>query len=689
MTSFISTPATYSATSSRLALKPLFAALCFLTSTSSLADVARIEIERRETLSSEQTDIRYEAIYGTVHFTLDPLADGNQKVTDIRYAPVNDAGLVEFSADFKLLVPDAGHASDTLLYHVNNRGGSRVPPEISLTHPLTALGHTYLVTGWINELTPSDTRIRLHAPVVGTAAQPITGQVRYEIIVGSAGNDENIAGDNHLAYAPTETGMQNATLTQRVNQADPRVPIAREDFSLTVSSAPESNQPTVTLNVKGGLQPGVIYELIYEAKDPVLAGAGMAGIRDMVALLRHGTDDAALTTQLEALAVPDVEHTVAWGNSQSGRLLRLFLYQGFNEDLEGRRVFDGVMPVIAGAGYGMFNNRFAMPTRTNGQHENHLYPNDYYPFTYGDNDGLDPYSGRPDSVLRLTRNTNTEPKVMHIQTSNEYWIRGGSLPHTDPLGQRDAVVPENVRFYAIGGSQHGSGSGQPREATAGQLPNNPNMWTPFADTLLAALVNWVADDTPPPPSRYPKIADGSLVPSHLPSGEINPAAWNPLPGVNHPKAMYKVGYADYGTRFRSHGIIELQPLSTTRYYEPMVPAVGKDNNDSPLSTLLPPLTAVPLGTFVPWNLRAVASGAETELARLAGGYIPFPATPEEAARNQDPRTPISELYSGFDDYLQRYETATDALIAEGYLLPEFKETLMDIARGNEDKFPTQ
>lgn len=672
--------------SARSAFTPLLASLCILTSNTALAEVSRIEIERRETLTSEQTDIRYEAIYGTVHFTLDPHADGNQKIADIRYAPVNVAGLVEFSADFKLLVPDADIASDSLLYHVNNRGGSRVPPEISLSHPLAALGHTYLVTGWINELTPSDTRIRLHAPIVGTAEQPITGEVRYEIIVGSAGNDENIAGDNHLAYAPTAAGMQNATLTQRVNQADPRVPIAREDFSLTVGEAPESNQPLVTLNLKGGLQPGVIYELMYEAKDPVLAGAGMAGIRDMVALLRNGGDDAALNAQLAELALPELEHTVAWGNSQSGRLLRLFLYQGFNEDLQGRRVFDGVMPVIAGAGYGMFNNRFAMPTRTNGQHESHLYPNDYYPFTYGENDGLDPYSGRPDSVLRLARNTNTVPKLMHIQTSNEYWIRGGSLPHTDPLGTLDAAIPDNVRFYAIGGSQHGSGTGQPGAAAAGQLPNNPNMWTPFADTLLAALVSWVSDDTPPPPSRYPKIADGTLVPSHLPSGEINPAAWNPLPGVRHPKAMYKVGYADYGPRFRSHGIIDLHPASTTRYYEPMVPAVGPDNNDSPISTLLPPLTAVPLGTFVPWNLRAVASGAETELARLAGGYIPFPATPEEAARNNDPRTPVSALYSGFADYLSRYEAATDQLVNEGYLLPEFKQVLMDIARGNADRF---
>lgn len=648
------------------------------------AEVSRIEIERRETLSSEQTSIRYEALYGTLYFTLDPAEPGNQMVHDIGLAPVNADGLVEFSTDFKLLVPDRAIASDALLYHVNNRGGSRLPPEISLTHPLTMLGYTYLVTGWINELTPGENRYRLHAPIVGTAAEPVTGLVRYEIIVGSAGNDESINGEGHLAYTPTADGLLNATLTARLNQTDPRVPVPRANFTLNVSAVAGANQPLVTLNLKGGLQPGVIYELIYEAQDPVLGGAGMAGIRDIVSLLRYGTDDVALNSQVAQLGLPALEHSVSWGNSQSGRLLRLFLYEGFNSDLDGRRVFDGVMPVIAGAGYGMFNNRFAMPTRTNGQHENQLYPNDYFPFTYGDS--TDPYTGRTDGLLARARSSNTEPKVMHIQTSNEYWIRGGSLPHTDPLGTSDAVIPDNVRFYAIGGSQHGSGSGRPGAPGGGQLPNNPNMWTPFADSLLVSMVNWVKDEALPPPSVYPKIADGTLVPSHLSDGTINPAAWNPLPGINHPKAMYKVGYADFGERFLSQGIIDIHPTTTDQYYEPMVPRVGSDNNDQPGNTLLPALTAVPLGTFVPWNLRSTASGADTELARLAGGYVPFPRTPEEATATKDPRIAISDLYAGFEDYLRRYEAATDELIRKGYLLPAFKETLMAIARGNQGSF---
>ena len=125
----------------------------------------------------------------------------------------------------------------------------------------------------------------------------------------------------------------------------------------------------------------------------------------------------------------------------------------------------------------MFNNRFAMPTRTNGHHSNYLFPNDLFPFTYGES--IDPFTGLSDGILKKAINTNTAPKIMHIQTSNEYWIRAGSLPHTNPEGTRDALVPPSVRFYTIGGSQHGSGNGLPREATNGQLPPNPSMWNPI------------------------------------------------------------------------------------------------------------------------------------------------------------------------------------------------------------------
>ena len=655
--------------------RSLFVLLLLIYSTFAAADLTRLEVKSRETLQDAAVNFTYEKVQGIAYFTLDPADPANAAIIDLQHAPRNQDGLVEYAADFRMLIPDAAIANGGLLYHVNNRGGSEVPPESALTHPLSALGFTYLVTGWINEMSAAENLLLLHAPIVGSSAEPITGEVRYEIIVGEQSNDVNIAGGGHLAYTPTETGARDATLTHRLYPHDPRVPFERSQFRLDVQTAAGRNQPLVTLNLDGGFEPGRIYELKYTAQDSVLAGAGMAGIRDMVSMIRYDGDSAILAP----LSLPTVTHTVAWGNSQSGRLLRQFMYDGLNADSDGRIVFDGIIPVIAGSGFGMFNNRFAMPTRTNGQESNQLYPNDLFPFTYGDS--TDPFSGRTDGILKKARESNTLPKVMHIQTSNEYWLRAGSLPHTNPQGTEDAVLPEEVRFYTIGGSQHGSGNGKPRAATSTQLPPNPNMWSPIADSLLVAMYDWVAKGVEPPASRYPKISDGTLIASHV-NGRINRSAWKPLNGVTHPEHIYVVGFANWGDRWWQERIIDQHPTGTDQYYNPLVPAVNRDNNDLPESTILPPLTQVPIATFVPWNLRAPATGAPKSLARLSGGYIPFSPNTAAAVQSRDSRNSIAGLYNSFDDYLQKYAAATDKLIAEGYLLPGFKETLMEIARGN-------
>ena len=654
----------------------LLLAVGFLAGNQALADVTRIDIVEQETLTDAGVDFSYRRISGLVHFTLDPNDPANAAVTDIQLAPLNADGLVEYAADFRLLVPSADIANGGLLYNVNNRGNSRVPPEVSLQHPLSGKGFTYLISGWINEIAPRPGRLRLHAPVVGIGDAPVTGEVRYEVSVENAADSVNIAGGGHLAYAPTEAGLANARLTQRLYQEDPRIPVSRADFDLQVNEVADHNQVEVLLSVDGGLQPGYLYELIYEARDPVLAGAGLAGIRDLVSLLRYADTDSELLADLD---LAEIEHTVAWGISQSGRLLRQFVYDGFNSDLQGRQVFDGVIPVIAGGGYGMFNNRFAMPTRTNGHHSNYLYPNDLFPFTYGES--TDPYTGRRDGVLSKARADGTVPRIMHIQTTNEYWLRAGSLPHTNPQGTADARIPEEVRFYTIGGSQHGSRDGVVREASRGQLPDNPNRWSPISESLIVAMYDWVAEGVEPPASRYPRIADGTLVPSHI-DGEINSRAWQPLAGINHPGSMYQPQHTGYGDRWDSERIIDTHPEYSDHAYGALVPAVDADNNDLAESTVLPPLTSVPLGTFVPWNLRAPSNGAEASLARLTGGYIPFAENPAAAQQQQDPRSTLESLYRSADDYLSRYEQATDELIEQGFLLPGFKQDYMEIGRRN-------
>ena len=666
-----------------LKIKPhvlLLVAIYAVLSPAAVAEVTRIEVINEETLSDSAVDFSYRAIHGVVYFTLDPVDPSNMAITDIAYAPTNERGLVEYSADFKLVVPSDSIANGGLMYMVNNRGGGSTPPENSLLHPLSKHGFTYLLTGWINEIDERPGRLRLHAPIVGSAQERITGDVRYEVIVSRPALESNIAGGGHLAYEPTAVGLENASLSERLYPTDPRVPIERSQFSLDVADSQNSNQKHITLNLESGFKPGYIYELIYEAMNPVLAGAGMSGIRDLVSLIRYGGEGSG---ELQNLDLPTIEHSVAYGFSQSGRLLRQFMYDGFNADLEQRQVFDGVVPFIAGGGYGMFNNRFAMPTRTNGHHSNYLYPNDLFPFTYGDS--TNPFTGNTDGVLKKARETNTVPKVMHIQTSNEYWGRAGSLPHTNPQGTADAPLPEEVRFYTIGGSQHGSGNGIPSAASSSQLPRNPSMWNPIGMSLIVSMYAWVSEGIEPPASRYPRIEDGSLVTSHV-DGRINSAAWNRLNSVTHPTAIYQPSHNNYGSRWEEERIIDEHPISSDHYYNSLVPAVDSDNNDLSHSTILPPTAEVPLATFTSWNLRAIETGAEKSLARLSGGYIPYARDAVTALADRDRRSSIEGLYRSFDDYLKKYEAATDLLIDSGYLLPGFKAVYMDIANHMESVF---
>ena len=77
------------------------------------------------------------------------------------------------------------------------------------------------------------------------------------------------------------------------------------------------------------------------------------------------------------------EKAYAWGRSQTGRCLRDFVYRGYNADAPGRRVFDGVLPHVAGAGRKWLNHRFASPIVSGGQqYEDHFNIADSFPFSY-------------------------------------------------------------------------------------------------------------------------------------------------------------------------------------------------------------------------------------------------------------------------------------------------------------------
>ncbi len=635
------------------------------------AEVIRFDILSREPVEAVSGQVGpYERLRGRVVYALDPELPANQAVIDLGLAADNGEGRVELYGDVEILAPrDLSLAQPTLLYDINNRGRRLWGDQPFFRQ------HGYVVvwSGWIAQVRPDPELLRLEAPVaLDEDGVPVSGTVRAEMIAEAATERLTISDRGQLAFEPVASALPDATLTRRPRERDAPEMLPRDAWEFILTRGPQdegSGLIEADLRLDGGFEPGVIYELIYQAFGSVVQGAGFAAIRDVVSFLRY--DDSASNPLRGADGRPIARHVIGEGRSQSGRALRMFLYEGFNADEAGRIVFDGVMPVISGGGQGFFNHRFASPTRTATAHSGHLYPVDVFPFTYGEE--TDPFTGRTDSILGRARAAGVAPKVMHLDTSSEHWHRSASLVLTDPSGDRDTEIPDDVRIYVFGGSQHGPARGP---SDRGQLAPNPNVYEPFLQTLFLAMDRWVTDGTPPPPGVHPRIADGTLV-----DWQEDKAGWQALPGVRYPTSIQQPDVLDYGEAFATERRIDHHPpLRRGDRYGVRVPALDDDNNE--LGVLRMPAVAVPVATYTSWNLRAPGIGQPDALLGLAGGIIPFPRTRADREASGDPRRSVEERYAGFDAYLAEVMRAGETLVAEGYLLDEHLAAIKARAEAN-------
>lgn len=680
MTIRIPTPKT-----NQSAFRWLFAAFAISTGwlQSASAEVTRFEIQDRTPFADGKIfgDVgAYDCITGRVYFEIDPKLPGNQRIIDVQHAALNNRGKVEFSADLDILAPkDLSKARGAALYDVNNRGnklairffnsgGGGNTPKDPGNGFLMRHGWIVVWSGWDGELLPGGGRLQLNSPVAGTQKQPITGKVRYEVSVTTDGDTRtSINGGGHGAYRPTAKGIESASLSWRLRPGDPRIEIPRSQFQLYVNDVPSDLQgqlPSVELGLPAGFQKGYLYELIYEAQDPIVHGVTFASVRDLMTALRHGTGEG---NPLLADGNAVVKRNHGFGVSQSGRYLREFLYSGFNADEQGRKVFDGLIPHVAGGGLGSFNHRFAQPTTYNTQHEYHQWPSDRFPFTY--TTMTDPFSKQTDGILAQAEKDDVVPYVLHTQSSAEYWHRSGSLAHTDPQAERDAPIPDSVRIFAFGGTQHGP-AGWPPSKGNGQTLANPGDYRPFLRALLTAMDERAAGGKPIPKSQYPTIAAKNLVHWYQ-----QDSGFPVIPGVRYPDAIQQPPVFDLGPNWMTRGIIDYQPPGIKGRYQVLVPACGPDGNER--GCLLPPEVKVPIATFTGWSVRTADSGAQGQLVKLAGSYIPFPLTRFQREWTGDPRQSVEELHGSLDKYRRRLRKACEVLASERYLLPEDVDAIND------------
>lgn len=667
--------------------------LLLLLTSPARAELVRIDWHTREPFAGGQAfgDVGpYEKLVGVAHCEVDPTHRRNRLIVDLDLAPRTAAGRVAFAADVCILLPrDPARGNGAILYDVNNRGNKLALGFFNNApggnDPTTAAdagngflfrrGYTVVWCGWIGELLPGGGRLLLQAPEARSNGQPLTGIVRYEVTTDSPTDRLPLSRrDGHGCYPPTARGERDGVLTWRMRETDARIVIPRGQWSLERSTIPKVDKGVpgslapVRLKLAGGFRPGYLYELVCESSGARVQGLGFAAVRDLVSFLKH---DASASNPLRHGERSAIRRAHAFGVSQSGRFLRHLLWQGFNLDERGRPVFDGLMPHVAGGGLGFFNHRFAQPTRHNGQHDDHLYPCDVFPFTYGDSDDDFAVSadllrrrGQPDGILhRLSAEKPARlPKVLHTQSAAEYWHRSGSLVHTDTLGTVDAPIPANVRLYAFGGTQHGPAGFPPGRGVADHR-HNPADYRPQLRALLDALDAWVREDTPPPPSVYPRIADRTLVDWRQQS-----TGFPSLPGVRYPEVIQQPSALDLGPLYASRGVISIEPPRLLGHYRVLVPASDADGNDR--GTLQPLEVAVPLATYTGWNLRRRDVGAEAMLATLAGMMLPLPRTEAERQATGDPRVSIEKRYGDQAAYRRRWQTVRDRMVRNRHLLPE-------------------
>lgn len=589
-----------------------------LVARSAAGEVTRVEVKSRAVVGSAG----YEKIAGTVHFAINPADPHNRVIVNIGKAPVNGQGKVEFSSNFFLLRPvDAARSNGVALVEVSNRGRKGLLTGFSRASGsfdpstdadlgdgfLTRQGFTLAWVGWQFDVRDDGALMTMRAPRMQGASMT----VRAEFTPNDRSPEfavVDLAG--YPAADPADPGIQ---LTVRDAQFGTRETIDRAAYQVRGN----------VITMGKGFEPGRIYEVAWRTADPAISGAGLAAFRDFSAWLKHGDGES-----------PRVKQSIAWGSSQSGRFLRTFLYYGFNADEKDGLVFDGVMAHIAGAAGLSINETSATP--------NALSMWSATGFPYADAATTDPISGRVDGLLDNDRAKNHRPKIFYTNSAVEYWGGGRSaaLVHTSPDGRSDLGLPENVRVYFLTGAQH-SPSSFPARATNGQQLENPVEYWWTLRALLVAMDGWVRQGAAPPASRYPKLADGTLVPAAR-------VAFPSLPGVTSPTTVPAMRQGDRAI-----------PL--------LVPQVDRDGNE--IAGIRTPELSVPVATYTGWNFRKPGIGGSSLLVALMGSSMPFASTKETRAPG-DPRASIAERYPSAESYTAATRAAAEELVKGRYLLGE-------------------
>ena len=687
------------------------AALAFALCSVGNARVTHIVIDETAPMAapadSPNTGIAYEQIAGRAFGELDPKLAGNAIIQDIALAKDAD-GKVRYVASFVIFKPvDMRKASGLMWHDVPNRG--RVFPFATQER---AQGDIMLASAWQGDNSGA-TAVRSKASVTGMqflqvpvargpGGIPVTGQVLGRIVnrAGMA-SQALLVQTNPVPYQPVSLDTNQSKLVSRGGESTrgevfDEVTIAPADWAWARCDAgnpfpgtPDKSQ----ICLKNGFDAARLYQVAFTAADPYVLGIGFAAWRDVGAFFKNAEADDKGTANPIAKSV---KHSITRGISQSGNFLRAWLHLGFNRDERGAMVHDGMWPIIAGRRIAL-NFRWAQP---DGVLE--LYqagsegPQWWLPHP-------DPVRGLPASgILDRCTATRTCPKIMEHFGSAEVWALKLTPEWVGTDAKTDLPLPDSVRRYYIASSTHGGGAGgfdtslpgvelpsvgaecPGNNFGTGVLPANPVPHTQTVNALRTHFRNWVMLGTPPPPSRYPTLAQGTLV-----SANKSALGFPALPGLRatlpEPDFIMPILDYDWGMQFNARdgsGIASNAPPRIKQVLNMLAPKVDADGNE--LGGVPVALLDAPLGTYLGWNV--TAGGAKPfhkdQICNYVGGMIPFARTAQERQANNDSRLSLQERYGSHEGYVAAVTKATKRAMAEGFLMQGDATDLINAAQAS-------
>jgi len=633
----------------------------------------------------------YEEIKGIAVGEIDPADRRSAVITDIGLAPRNANGKVEYKTTFTIVKPvDMSKGQPVMLYNVPNRGNHSLPNAFLFGGDpgdgfIYKLGHTMVWSGWqgdqpissVNTATQEGIDVPVAkmpggAPVTSQTWQRFANGCRDCVAIPAPSGTPPVKattlaisglGRTAATLDTTQATLISATAETQDGKRSGVVTIPSTDWAwadcrtVPFPGTPDSNR----VCLKNGFDPGLLYQLVYTAKDPFVLGVGMAAMRDVISFFRYQAKDDAGTANPLAGAI---RHVIGSGHSQSGRFQKNYINLGFNEDENGKIIWDGMWPERAGQAGG-FNIRFAQPGNIADLYEQGGEQPTWWV------DWPDTARGRPAwGILHRCTQTNTCPLVTETYGGPEVWYSRASTGISGTDATVDIPVPPNVRRYYFAGTTHGGGDGgfklaQPVRNNA-VLLSNPNPNTEFFRGIYVALTEWVTKGVPPPPSVFPTLADGTLVAANDTS-----LGYPKIPGLPTTNGvMNSLLDYDYGPQFNyldGSGVITVVPPVVKQVIPTYAVKVDADGNE--IAGLRSVLQRMPLGTYTGWN--PIATGIfKGQEQNLAGGYLPFAKTKAERVANGDPRPSIEERYPNIWGYYFNAMQIANELVQKRYWLAE-------------------